>query len=768
MKKTRPINLATGLMLGAYLVGTTAGATELVSGDLFTGSNLSTPWQSCGEDSAIDVTNLDAGGCAYRTTPVEPGITYKMTCGVTVAKYASITLAYLDADDNTLDTEITEVFEHVSGAYSVRLQAPADTVLAAIGIYGEPGSGFQDCVLVDDTPLPEPTKGSISGLTWFDESGDSLFNNSESTITGTPVTLNYLGNVLAQTETDASGEYYFGNLEVDACYIVTFGLADSTVQLGAPDGENDAGANGMTGEICLSETAPDVVNIDAGYLAVPPPVPPADYVICGASWLDNDSSGMFNSGDATIAHVSVSLLDAATGDVLATTTTNDHGNYVFNDLAESGYQVQFHTPDGYEPTTSVSAPAEGKSIIDANGLTSVVNIPTDNNGTADSACSVYNVNGGFIKLPVALEPTIANDDEANQTVGVDFNVAILGNDLPCDGAVNEVNLLGHNVPGHVVYNANTNQFEITDTTATGRYSIEYGLRGACGSYDTATVTIVLDEPPVVVLPDAPDAPVCRVETGGSSTIGGVDVFNPTSDGFAAQYNMYDRDKTLLVTVSSDDYTHKYLIGNNANQWEGPWIGNWEIEWNGTNYGYNQVAVYYVAALENGVESSLTKCVRSLVSPIALDLENKGRIQRISGEFEVDMNNDGIAEPLSEWFAPSAGILVYKNASGKVSGTDLFGNVPGVYTDGFAELATLDVNEDGQLKNDELSTLAVWNDLNSDTMVDEGELTSLEDHQIVSLAVHHYKFMARAMKSNGKSILMEDVWLPYAPMAALAE
>lgn len=769
MSKMKPIGIATTILVSGYLLSATAMAsTPLVVDDLLTSSNLTTPWQVCGADSiSIDVTNLDAGGCAYRTTPVEPGFTYSLSCGVVVSKYASITLAYLDADGTTIgDPAITEVFEHVSGAYSVSAQAPAGAVTAAIGIYGETGSGFQDCALINSTPPPEPTKGSITGVTWFDESADSIFDSNEHIVTGTPVTLKQQGVVLKQVHTNADGSYYFGNLDIDACYTVAFGSIDSTLELGAAGGDNDAGASGVSSNICLTELIVDVVDVDAAFVAVAPPEPPADYSISGHAWLDADANGRANSGDSMFENVVVNLLDGASNQ-LDTFTTTSNGKFVFNDLVAGDYQVQFIIPDGYEPTTNAGSPLAGRSYINDGGFTAVFNLPTDGNTSADSAITVEQVNGAFIKLPVALDPTIANDDEATQDVGTDFSIAILGNDDACDG-VRKVNLLGHNVPGNVSFNSSTKEFDISNTTAAGSYSIRYGLRGVCGSLDTATVFVTLNELPIVVDPSAPDAPICRVETGGSTRIGGVDVFNLNSDGFASQYNMYDRDKNLVVTVSSDDYTHKNLIGNDANQWEGPWKGNYEIEWNGTAFGYDQVSVYYVAALESGLESELTECVRSLVSPIALDLNNKGRIQRIAGEFKVDLNGDGIGEALSQWFAPSAGILVNKNASGQVSGDDMYGNIPGVYTDGFAELRTLDVNDDGQLSNDELSGLAIWKDLNSDTIVDKSELSSLADHQIVSLALNHYKFMARAKKSNGSSILMEDVWLPHAPMAALTK
>ena len=99
---------------------------------------------------------------------------------------------------------------------------------------------------------------------------------------------------------------------------------------------------------------------------------------------------------------------------------------------------------------------------------------------------------------------------------------------------------------------------------------------------------------------------------------------------------------------------------------------------------------------------------------------------------------------------------------------MFGNVPGVYEDGFVELAALDTNNDGQISGKELNSLAIWFDRNSDTIVNDSELTTLESHDIASLAVDHYKFFARARKHDGSSILMEDVWLPMPPLASIVE
>ena len=736
---------------------------ELISDDLITSSVFTTPWQVCDTDSlAVDVTLLNTGGCAYRETTAEPGVAYRMSCGVVPVKFASVTLAFLDADYNTVATRSTEITDDVSGVYSVDLVSPADTVFAAIGIYGEPGSGFQDCVLIDTTPPPEPTKGSISGISFFDENSDSILDGTDRRISDTKVTLLAGGNVVGMTATNSAGEYQFNDLDVDACYTITFAAADATLQLGQPGTDNDADANGMTADICLTEAAPDVDNIDVPFIAIPPVVPPADNAICGIAWLDVNENGVFNDSiDDVLSNIKVRLFNPA-NDVIDMIRTDSNGSYVFDSLVEGDYRVRFQARDGHEPTIASGSPEAGTSYIDDTGRSIFFNLPGDSNTPADSACTIQNVNGGFIELPVAIEPTVANDDAVTFDVGVDFNIDVLANDEQCD-AVNNVDLLGHNVPGEVAFDTQLQQFVVSNTTDFGVFSINYGLRGTCGSYDTADVRVELLEVIPPAPPAAPEAPVCRVETRGQTFNGGVDVFNTDEFGFSPTYNLYDRDRNLVITLDSTDVTHKNLIGSDANQNESPFIGSYEIEWNGTNYGYDQVSIHFVSAVENNVESNLTECIRTFISPIALDLENNGRIARLLGDYQVDLNEDGIEEELIEWFAPSAGILVTADAEGKISGEQLFGNVPGVYADGFAELATLDTNKDGELTGKELSNLAIWNDLDSDTIVDEGELSTLADHQIKALATTHYKYMARATKANGKSILMEDVWLPMSPL-----
>ena len=743
-------------------------AVDIISDELITDFTLTTPWEGCQDkEIEIDLSNLEASGCSYLTTPVIPENIYKLTCGGTIVSYSSLTLAFLDEFDNTLDTKTTKITVSESGVYSVIGTSPEATTAAAIALFGDIGSGFQDCTLINITPPPEPTKGSIMGSSWFDENADSTLQATESKIAGTPVTLIFNGIALQSTTTDTTGNYNFGNLDIDACYTVSFGISDTSLKRGEPGGENAADATGKTTAICLSEASPNITDINAAYVATPPVAIQPEYAICGVAWLDANKNGIYDGTDSVLANVDVKVVDTTTNKSTAI-KTNTRGLYAFSQLEEGNFVVQFTAPDKHYPTTFAGQPLEGSSYIGSDNKTPTISLPANSNTPTNSACTIDNVNAGYIGTPAALPQTIANDDSAKHPEGEDFFVDVLANDSACNGAVSEVNLLGHNVPGIVLFNAASQELSVSGTTEEGTYKIEYGLRGTCGSYDTATVTVEITPVTVGIPPTAPPPPICRIETGGNSHNGGVDVFNVDENAYAQAYNLYDRDRVLVRTVLSSDYTDKLIIEPQNHGFNDAWLGDWQIEWNGDQYGFDQTSIYYISSVTNNEESELTECVRTPTSPIALDLTGQGRVERINGDFVVDIDGDGVSEAVTQWFAPSAGILVTGNPVGQISGKYLFGNVSGIHADGFSELATLDKDKDGTLQEDELQGLSIWNDLNSDTIVDRGEISSLESHKIVSLAVNHYKYMARAIKSDGTSILMEDVWFPIARMAGLSK
>lgn len=741
---------------GGAMLMASAASQAIVAGDLLTNANGTTDWQNCAGSDVVtaatdqfDPAHLENSGCAYRETPIEAGTIYKMTCGISSFKYSSMTLAFLNDNGDTLASETTEIYEDSNGgAYSVTATAPAGATIGAVGIYGLAGSGFQDCTLLSVNPVPEPEDGSIAGATWFDLNADTQQGNGESMIGGTPVSLLLNGAVIAQTQTDNDGAYYFGGLDLGECYRVQFLPADPTVAFTAAGGDNDAVISGGTLDICLTAAVPNLTGINAGFVAVPPPAPPRDYAVCGMTWMQD--------GDVTavLANVAVTLSNTGTGEHLEL-TSGANGGFAFGSLAAGTYKLSFTQTSGFTFIGGTPVLAEGGNFVDATGMSAAFTLPADGNTAEDDACTLRFANAGQLKTVVTLDPTVAMDDEIGGFVGDALSVQIIANDTPCDGAVEAVDLIGHNVPGTVTYNAATQQITITGTTASGTYSIDYGLRGACGSYDTAAVVVVLEDAPPPPPPMAPDAPaICHQSIGKlTGTESGVHVDLYFGNGinthaeFLAEYRFYDADMNLLYTgMTSEAGT-----------------ASWGIYWRKREHGLEVLDVAFVTAVENGVESNPTECISRNVTPIALDVDGSGRVEKVAGEFSFDITGNGIPDRLAEWVSPNDGMLIYRDFGKKISGEHLFGDTGGKFTDGFAKLAILDTDNNGSLSEKELQTLAIWTDRNSNAIVDEGEISSLSSHSIESLSVEHYKFATRATLDNGDTMLMRDLWLPMLPV-----
>ena len=153
---------------------------------------------------------------------------------------------------------------------------------------------------------------------------------------------------------------------------------------------------------------------------------------------------------------------------------------------------------------------------------------------------------------------------------------------------------------------------------------------------------------------------------------------------------------------------------------------------------------------------------SLGSPIALDLDKNGVVESITGNFEFDLNGNGVVESLSEWFGPDEGILVDSTYpgfdGGELSGWHLYGDLGGRYDDGFDKLALHDFNDDGKVSGDELAGLALWVDANSNAKMDDGELSTLDSHDIESLELSHDEhFISTATLADGEPMVTQDLW-----------
>lgn len=742
----------------------TVGAQSLVSNDLLTGNVDTSPWQNCtgsdliSDSQDFDPSLLDGSGCVFRETPIVAGEEYRLTCGVYSFKYSSITLAFLNDQGETLATQTTDIFEDVEGdAYSVTLTAPAAATTGAVGIYGLAGSGFQDCTLFPTAPPVAAVDASIAGEVWADVNRDGLNGPGEVPIAASPVQLFFGDTLVDEVLSNDQGDYYFGGLDPEQCYTVRFLSADTTLEYTLAGGDNDVvTSNGLTNEVCPTELTPNITGIDAGFSPLPMMAPPNDYAVCGRALA-------FSEGDLDggLGDIDVMLRETVTG-TMAVATTDENGGFAFTDLVAGNYEVAFKAPGGYEFVAVGSELSEEGTATNQDGVTRGFDIPGESNARSNGVCTLRDVNAGLAQTVVALEPTIARDDTFAGLIGEDHIVEFLSNDEACDAELAEVNLIGHNVPGLVSYDAEAQAFRLSELSEPGNYSIEYGIRGACGSYDTASIDVVLEEAeiPTAGAPVAPAfcyASVGRVNARNPNEH--LDVYTYPGEGrrdFAPAYRFFDPDGELVYELVTADAAKGPVDRGNR----------WSIHFKKRGNGISAENIGSVAAVENGLQSPSTACMVRNVTPIAIDIDRDGRIEAIAGDFTIDMDADGIEDHLSEWFAPTDGILIdVRELEGTISAEHLFGDRAGRYADGFAALAKHDTDGDRRVSGAELTGLAIWTDSNSNTELDDGELHTLEHFGIDVLRTDAYKDVARAQLSNGKTVLMRDLWFTMTPITS---
>ena len=173
-------------------------------------------------------------------------------------------------------------------------------------------------------------KHAISGNIYLDENRDKTKNGDDVNLSGVTVTLvDGSGNVVATTTTDASGNYNFPGL-TDGTYTVK---VDTTGKLaGLEQTEDPSGAkNSQSTPITFTRNDPDVTNVNFGYAK--------DYSIGGNVYRDSNRSESKDATETVFQGVTVNLVDAS-GNVVATTTTDADGNYSFSKLPAGDYTVK--------------------------------------------------------------------------------------------------------------------------------------------------------------------------------------------------------------------------------------------------------------------------------------------------------------------------------------------------------------------------------------------------------------------------------------------
>jgi hypothetical protein len=186
---------------------------------------------------------------------------------------------------------------------------------------------------------PPVAKASLGNLVWEDKNYNGLQDGGENGIANVTVKLlNSAGTVvLATTTTDASGEYEFKNLNP----------GDYKVQVVAPSGyyvtqkdqgvdnniDSDIDSSGITTDVITLSAGEDDTSWDAGLYR--------KACVGDKVWEDWNHNNVQDTGEGGIGNIKVKLMDATSGNVLATTYTNSSGNYKFSNLDPGKYVLQF-------------------------------------------------------------------------------------------------------------------------------------------------------------------------------------------------------------------------------------------------------------------------------------------------------------------------------------------------------------------------------------------------------------------------------------------
>ncbi len=202
-------------------------------------------------------------------------------------------------------------------------------------------SGTMD--LTWDAGLVIIATAEIGDFVWEDLNGDGIQDAGEQGIENVTVSLyDCLGNLVAETVTDQNGFYLFEDLLAGNYYVVfgkPAGYLASPQHTGTNDGQDsDADLNtGMTACTTLAFEESDRT-WDAGFFK---PASLGDLV-----WADLNFDGIQDAGEPGIAGVVVKLFDCNAA-LVAQTTTDAAGNYLFDHLIPGNYFVTFIAPAGY-------------------------------------------------------------------------------------------------------------------------------------------------------------------------------------------------------------------------------------------------------------------------------------------------------------------------------------------------------------------------------------------------------------------------------------
>ncbi len=204
-------------------------------------------------------------------------------------------------------------------------------------------------------------------------------------------------------------------------------------------------------------------------------------------WCDDDDDGLFDYGEPAPQEIITAQLLNTSNAVVATTSSNDDGSYIFDSVTPATYRLQFVIPTGYGVTTqnvSSNAYDTADSDPDSTGLTGTFDITQEipTNLTIDLGLQCASV--GNLVFNDADDDGTKDDGEVG-IAGID--VALLNGDAVVDSATTDVNgAYGFYGLAAGDYTVQIPSHELYDGTATGFVSsVGYPAQGSGTIFEPA-------------------------------------------------------------------------------------------------------------------------------------------------------------------------------------------------------------------------------------------------------------------------------------------
>lgn len=179
---------------------------------------------------------------------------------------------------------------------------------------------------------------AICGTAWDDLDEDGVQDSGEPGQAYMTVNLLDANDfVLNSVQTDANGDYCFYNLPPNTGYKVAFVLPSITASSYTnPGADMDANTStGITG-VYTPTNNQTINNVDCGIIG--------PFSIGNLVWLDANNNGQKDASESPYSNVDVFLLNSTGTTILAQTTTDNLGRYLFKNLTQGTYRVEIELP----------------------------------------------------------------------------------------------------------------------------------------------------------------------------------------------------------------------------------------------------------------------------------------------------------------------------------------------------------------------------------------------------------------------------------------